>query len=174
MKQAVTIILVATALLGFSRLVSAYPSYFDDRCASCHSNDTPTCNGCHQHGPIDLSATADAESYLPGADVTITLDGGSKHGWIRGILYDENDIVVALASGPTGMGDDSQGDPVEYPVALVAAAPQSPGDHVWQAAWFGGLEDGSGHTESRVDVLVHVEATPVLMSSWSLIHGLYW
>ena len=174
MKRSSILLLAALAIFALAAPVSAYPTFFDQRCASCHSNDTATCNGCHHHGPSGLSAAADASSYSPGAPVTVTLSGGSQHGWVRGILYDENDVVMALASGPTGTGDDSQGGAVTLPVQLSAAAPITAGAHAWQAAWFGAENAGGGaHSEVRRSVTINVEATPVDDTNWSNIRSLY-
>ena len=27
----------------------AYPSLYTARCATCHTDDTPSCDGCHEH-----------------------------------------------------------------------------------------------------------------------------
>jgi hypothetical protein len=58
-------------------------------------------------------------------------------------------------------------------VELSASAPVEPGDHLWQAAWFGSLDAGNGHTEVREAVTITVEATPVADTTWSRIHSLY-
>ena len=135
---------------------SAEPTFFSARCASCHSNDSTTCNGCHHHRG-SLIATADQPQYFPGAPVTVTLTGGTRTGWIRALLYDDHNAELARATGPTGTGDDSQGNPVVFPVALHATAPAQPGDVTWQAAWFGNLNDGgTAHGENRTPVVIHV------------------
>jgi hypothetical protein len=133
---------------------AAHPSYFTDSCASCHSNDTPTCNGCHHHRGT-LHATADLATYAPGGLVTVTLAGGTEHGWIRGLLYDQNGTQIAIRTGPTGTGDDGLANPVVFPVTLQAPAPTTPGDYTWQAAWFGN-NNGAGHEEGRTPVVIHV------------------
>jgi hypothetical protein len=142
-------------LLGpLAFLAAAEPTFFTDNCAGCHTNDTPTCNGCHHHRGT-LHATADLITYAPGAPVTITLTGGTEHGWIRGLLYDQNGTQIAIATGPTNTGDDGQANPVTFPVTLRAPAPVTPGDYTWQAAWFGN-NNGAGHEETRTPVAVHV------------------
>jgi hypothetical protein len=150
-------ILVVALLAGLSvARTEAYSSYFTTDCAGCHShsNDTATCNGCHEHRGT-LHATADQATYDPGATVTVTLTGGSQHGWIRGLLYDQNNHQIAIATGPTGTGDDGLGNPVVFPVRLQAPAPLAEGDYTWQAAWFGN-NNGSGHVENRTPVTIHV------------------
>jgi hypothetical protein len=138
---------------GFLRS-QAEPSFFTGDCASCHSDDTPTCNGCHRHRST-LHATADQATYTPGDLVTVTLTGGSEHGWIRGLLYDQNGVQVDVQTGPTNTGDDGLGNPVAFPVTLQAAAPGTPGDYTWQAAWFGN-NNGAGHEETRTAVAINV------------------
>jgi hypothetical protein len=148
-------VLILLTVLLWTLPVQAFPSFFSQRCASCHSDDTPTCNGCHNHRGT-LQAWTDQPEYEPGQLVTVTLDGGTQSGWIRAILYDENGIELVRATGPTGTGDDGQGNPVEFPVDLQAPAPADPGDYTWEAAWFGNQNDASGHFEVRVPVTVHV------------------
>ncbi|MGD8394956.1 MAG: hypothetical protein PVF43_05735 [Candidatus Eiseniibacteriota bacterium] len=133
----------------------AYPTFFASRCAPCHSDDTPTCVGCHQHRG-NLHVVADLPEYQPGETVTITLTGGTRGGWLRGLLYDAGNVEIDRATGPTGTGDDGLPDPVVFPVQLVASAPPEQGDYVWQAAWFGGNTQGTGHLEVRVPVTIHV------------------
>jgi len=171
-------LLVLTALAGMAH---AEPSFFTNRCASCHSNDTPTCNGCHEHRG-NVQAHLNAAYYAPGDPLTVILTGGQEHGWIRGILYDHNDVVVALATGPTGTGDDGGTGDIVFPVSLEATAPTAAGDYIWEAAWFGGVSAGGGaHVELRRPVTVHVEiitGVPELPfdpegGSWSTIKALY-
>ena len=138
---------------GFLRS-EAEPAFFTADCAGCHSNDTPTCNGCHQHRGT-LHATADLSSYTPGDLVTVTLAGGSEHGWVRGLLYDQNGAQIAIATGATGTGDDGLSNPVTFPVTLQAPAPGTPGDYTWQAAWYGN-NNGAGHEETRTPVAINV------------------
>ena len=141
--------------LGVSE-AQARSSFFSNVCATCHTDDTRSCNACHMHRGT-LSATADMAEYDPGALVTITLSGGEESGWIRGLLYDDQGVEIDRATGPTGMGDDSQGNPVTFPVTLQAPAPMESGAHVWQAAWFGSIDNqGATHGESRVNVTIRV------------------
>lgn len=161
--------------------VDAKPSYFASRCASCHTNDTQTCNGCHHH--VDtIAAIANHTTYPPGAAVTVTLDGGTEHGWIRAVLYDQANNVVARRSGPTSAGDDGLANAVVFPATLTAVAPMQPGDYTWQAAWFGNSGDGgSAHGEVRTPVVIHVVASasdvevepPVRRTTWDRIKSLY-
>ena len=152
--------LVAAALVMTYGVASALPSFFSSNCAGCHNNDTPTCNGCHHHRG-SLSATRDQSQYYPGQTVTVTLNGGTQSGWIRGILYDELNQQIAIRTGPTGTGDDSQGNPVVFPVQLQAPAPNAPGNYTWKAAWFGNWNDGgSVHQEQRVNVTITVVENP--------------
>lgn len=169
-------------VVGFGLLpgsVQAYPSLYDNRCASCHSDDTPSCDGCHEHKE-NMSAEADQVAYDPGSIVTVTLNGGSRGGWVRGLLYDQDGAEVARATGPTGTGDDGLGNPVTFPVTMQANAPVTPGQYTWSAAWYGAPDSGGGvHTESSVPVTVTVEAAshvpddPFPVSAWDSIKALY-
>ncbi len=151
-------LLAALLILVVAMPAGAYPNLFDSRCMGCHSDDTPTCNGCHEHRG-SLSAFTSADVYAPGDPLSITLDGGQQYGWIRAILYDDANVVQAIATGPTGTGDDGGTDDIEFPTTLNATAPGVNGTYVWQAAWFGGNTSGSGHLENRVNVTVFVDDT---------------
>jgi len=166
---------------GMAGSAQAYSSFFTSRCSSCHSDDTSTCNGCHHHRGA-ISATANADVYAPGDPLTVTLDGGNRTGWIRGILYDHNSMVVALEMGPTGTGDDGLGNPVIFPVDLETFAPQAVGEYAWEAAWFGHQGNvGGDHIETRTPVTIVVDDTgtgipdwsPIANSSWSRLKSLY-
>jgi hypothetical protein len=158
----------------------AEPSFWNSRCASCHNDDSSTCNGCHFHRG-NLNATSDADAYLPGDAVTVTLTGGSASGWIRGLLYNENNVLIGLATGPTGTGDDGQADPVVFPVEFETTAPAQPGSYVWEAAWYGGASSGGGaHLEERTPVAIQVqdvtgvpEQSTFASSAWSAVKALY-
>jgi len=156
----------------------ARPTFFTNQCASCHSNDTPTCNGCHYHIGT-LSATADRPAYYPGDAVTVTLNGGTQTGWIRAILYNENHTELVRRTGPTHTGDDGQANPVVFPVSLQTTAPLQLGDHVWQASWFGN-NDGSGHIENLANVTIRVvqdpaaiEDPPALLKTWGWLRSAF-
>jgi hypothetical protein len=41
--------------------------------------------------------------------VSTTLDVGSRGGWVRSILYNQNGVEVGRRTGTTGMGDDGTG-----------------------------------------------------------------
>jgi hypothetical protein len=146
----------------------AHPSYFQ--------------SDCHHHRGT-LGATPDRAQYFPGDPLVVTLSGGTRGGWIRALLYDQSGTEVARASGPTGAGDDSLGAPVTFPVALHAVAPTTPGDYLWQAAWFGN-DDGSGHIANRKSTTIHVvartdvpatepPASPWIAGTWSRIKALW-
>jgi hypothetical protein len=152
--------------LDASDRTRATSSYFYSRCASCHSDDTPTCAGCHYHRGT-LHAQADKASYYPQDPVIVTLGHyGGQPGWIRAALYDHNSIEVARASGPTGTGDDGQPDPVAFPVELHASAPPDTGDFVWTAAWYGCNDAGSVHFEVTTPVTIRVEAGAGAFDHW--------
>lgn len=146
-------------LLGASSAGWARPTFFTNTCSSCHSDDTPTCNACHEHRG-SVTAVADHAEYGPGELVTITLDGGWEMGWIRGLLYDQNNAEVDRATGPTGTGDDGLGNPVTFPVTLQAPAPANPGQYTWQAAWYGSTNNSTTHGELRRPVTIKVVQDP--------------
>jgi hypothetical protein len=157
-------LVVASLILLTTAKADAQSNYFQSFCASCHNNDTATCNGCHAHGVWqdssrtvkNLTATTDLDLYQPGQTVTVTFSGGYRTGWIRAILYDHNGAEIDRVTGPTGMGDDGSGSPAQrFPVLLSAAAPTTPGFYRWTAAWFGSPFDISNpnvypHVEERV------------------------
>jgi len=154
----------AAALLvcaGMWTPAGAEPSFFSSRCASCHTDDSVTCDGCHNHRG-SLSASADQAEYFPGDPVTIHFNGGQEHGWIRALLYDHTGAEIDRASGPTGTGDDGLGSPVVFPVSLHGTAPMEAGAYTWQTTWFGNSNDGGpNHGESpRVNVVIHVVSNP--------------
>ena len=132
--------------------VFAYSSYFSSNCAGCHASPvTTSCNGCHHHGARNLKGTTDKTSYTPGETVSVTISGGSQSGWIRAILYDQNNQQVAISGGnASGMGHSTT-----FPAVLTAPAPTTPGTYTWKAAWYGNSFDtnnmnASSHAEEAV------------------------
>jgi hypothetical protein len=126
-----------------------------------------------------MTAIPDKGQYKCGEAMSITLDGGTKSGWIRAILYNQDGIEVARATGPTHMGDDSQPDPVTFPVVFVTTAPVGVGVYTWQAAWWGSPYDVGNTTvyphgpEVRVPVEINVVGpSPVEDSTWGKIKAL--
>jgi hypothetical protein len=167
-------------LVAFTTSGFAHPSYFTNNCAGCHKNDTATCNGCHHHGAVNLTAVADKTQYQCDESAAVTLSGGSKSGWIRAILYNQDGLEIARATGPTHTGDDSGADAVAFPVVLIANAPVGKGVYVWQAAWWGSPYDTGNPTvnphgpEVRVPVEINVVGpSPVEDSTWSRIKQLF-
>jgi hypothetical protein len=130
----------------------AHSNYFTDRgCIGCHASPVAaTCNGCHHHGNSSLSAATDKTSYTAGETVTATLSGGSESGWIRAVLYDQNNVQIAISNG----NDSGMGGSTTFPAPLSYAAPSTPGSYTWQMAYFGN-ENGTGtgdvHSEVRVN-----------------------
>jgi hypothetical protein len=179
--RALVVTAVAAAFLAVFPVAGlAYPPYFTNNCAGCHSNDTATCNGCHHHGPKNLSATPDKVQYKCGETMAVTLNGGTEAGWIRAILYNQDGVEVARATGPTQAGDDSGTEIVEFPVVLVATAPVGIGVYTWEAAWWGSPFDSGNRTayphgpEVRVPVEINVVGpSPVEESTWSRIKQLF-
>ena len=156
----------------------ARSTFFNDRgCISCHgAAGSPTCNGCHHHGPSGLKATtvpSGKTTYAPGETVTISLTGGSQSGWIRAILYRDN-VEVARSTGTAtgGMG----GGP-GFPITFTTTAPSAPGSYTYAAAWFGNSNDsGSTHGEVRassvsITVAAAADTTPPTVSSTAPANG---
>jgi len=110
-------------------------------CVDCHGGVPVSCDGCHKHGNKNLVAATDYDTYLSGDTVNVTLEGGSKGGWVRAILYDENDNEIAISSAGTGGGEP-------FPITLSVPAPP-PGIYIYSAAYFGN-NNGSGHAEKAV------------------------
>jgi hypothetical protein len=176
------IALAAGLIFAGATVTQARPSYFTSRCQHCHGDDTPTCNGCHYHA-TPLSAAADHTEYYPGDPVVVTLSGGDEYGWVRGILYNAQDSLIARATGPTGTGDDGGPHGAVLPVQFQVTAPDEYGTHVWHAAWYGDLSNsGSNHGETRVAVTIRVVPTPaglesappnVLTATWGRLKSIF-
>lgn len=135
--------LTAFQLKGTEAL--AYPAYFTTNCAGCHAAPVAaTCNGCHHHGPVSLKGATNKTSYAPGETVSVTISGGSQSGWLRAILYDQNNKQVAISNG----NDSGMGHSTTFPATLSAPAPTLPGTYTWKAAWFGNSYDSGNPTAS--------------------------
>jgi hypothetical protein len=137
----------------------AFPSFFNSNCVACHTDDAGNqfCAACHAHGThsnsskndLNIKATTDKTTYLPGETISVGVSGGYRPGWVRVILYDQNGNEVARSSGPCndpaapdhgcGSGDSYQG-----PLVLTAPAPMTPGTYTFSAAWYGNQFDKNG------------------------------
>jgi hypothetical protein len=185
------VLVCACAVLGVALLLPliaggeeepAFGCFWGPYCASCHADDTPTCDGCHHH-TTPMWVTLDQDVVPPGSRFRARLRGGQQGGWIRALLYDENGVEVARRSGPTGSGDDGQTWRVQFPVILETIAPTAPGAYTWEAAWYGSDDSQVGvHAEYRVPVFFIVEtgvsAVPdddfaAMPATWSGIKTLY-
>jgi hypothetical protein len=145
-KKTTFVLLCCLLTVCFVALAShdamAKPEFFAANCASCHTDDNATCDGCHHHGPQSMSATTDLTQYQPGQTVTVMFGGGTRGGWIGARLYNEYSVEVARSTGPTGTGDDGVSNPaLAFPVVLTAAAPTTPGWYQWNVAWYGSPYD---------------------------------
>lgn len=160
--------------------VVALEELWESLCSTCHSDDRPTCAGCHNHGLI-LDATPHKSLYRPGELVRIQFRGGNKYGWLRALLYDESGNELFRATGPTESGDDARGlavaDSVTFPVELVGVAPSEPGEHAWRAAYFGILHmQNVTHGEDWVEVPIHVALPDSIgeAPTWGRVKRYYW
>jgi hypothetical protein len=107
-----------------------------------------------------LKAATNKTSYASGETVTATLSGGSRTGWIRAILYDQNNVQIAISSGnASGMGSSTT-----FPAALTAPAPAAAGTYTWKMAYYGN-QDGTGagnvHSEVRVNTNSFTVTAPI-------------
>jgi len=137
----------------------AYSSFYSTNCAGCHAAPvTATCNGCHHHGAVGLKGVTDKTAYAPGETVSVTISGGSRSGWIRAILYDQNNKQVAISSGnASGMGSSTT-----FPAVLSAPAPTTPGTYTWKAAWYGNSFDTNNmNANSHGEVAVNTNSFTV-------------
>jgi hypothetical protein len=126
------------------------PGFFENACAGCHFSAPATCDGCHRHGPGGLSGSTDKGSYTPGETVTITMTGGSRGGWIRALLYDQDGNEIGLSSN--GMAGDANSTYNSAGIVFTAPAPGAPGAYQWEVAYFGNINSGSSagtHGEVR-------------------------
>ena len=111
-------------------------------CTACHSPTVNTCAGCHAHGThadatkisINLVASTDKATYAPGENVTVTVTGGYRGGWVRVNLYDQDMAPLASSSCPGGAGGCTTS---VLPATLTTTAPTAPGTYTWRAAWYG-------------------------------------
>ncbi len=164
----VPIVVPLMVLGGFLETSDASPELFDQLCATCHRDDSPTCAGCHNHRG-ELTAATDRVFYAPGQLVRVTLSGGTEPGWVRGILYDEEENEIDRAAGPTETGDDgSPADSVGFPVLLEAPAPLEAGTYTWRAAYYGVFHPVElTHDEEWTPVTVVVDTTTA--RSWGTV-----
>jgi hypothetical protein len=164
---------LTVAVCQFGRMeAQAYSGYYASNCGGCHAAaTTTTCNGCHHHGPASLKGTTDKTSYAPGETVSVTISGGSQSGWVRAILYDQNNTQVAISSGnASGMGHSTT-----FPAVLNAPAPTAANTYTWKVAWYGNSYDSSSPTASahgEVSVSTNsftVAAAPILAPTISSV-----
>jgi hypothetical protein len=151
-----TLVIIGVVLMLFHPSTSsAYSTYFYSQCASCHNNDSLTCNGCHYHGNRSLYTTTDKTFYSPGEEVTVTFYGGTLYGWIRSMLKDHDTTEIARRTGPTFTGNDG-GQSIEFPVQMKGFAPGTKGYHQWKAVYYG--HTGTSHMPAEIPVQVQVES----------------
>ena len=152
---AALIILAASAAT-----TEAKSSFYGDLCSRCHSGATVenTCDGCHKHGARDFTASTDKAVYAPGEDMTVTVDGGSRGGWVRVVLYDENGTEVARSTGPAGMGGGEESS-TNTGITFGLKASDSSGPHGISVAWWGYDRGQSAHGETSVTAVEYEVAS---------------
>ncbi len=147
-------LIILCCILGFAAFgfmpsnASAESSYFAANCTSCHAASPTTCNGCHSHGThsnsnknvINITGTTSKATYAPGESVSVTMTGGYRTGWIRGLLLDQNGVELARSTGAMSGG---MGGGMGYPIVLNSPAPSTPGTYTWKVAWYGNQYDAS-------------------------------
>lgn len=136
----------------------ARSKFYAANCQSCHGS-VSTCAGCHSHGThtdstktdVNIKGTTNKTSYAPGEQVSVTVTGGYKSGWVRAILYDQNMMELARSTGTMAPGASAPSGGPGFPLTLTACAPltgQSP--FTWNVSWYGNrfdlTEAGTGTT----------------------------
>lgn len=158
----------------------AHEGDFEMNCmlTGCHAGtaingspqDTPSCAACHYHGMHEkrtrwgsvqsFRGWTDKGLYEAGEIITISVTGGDQPGWVRVRIQDHDGREVARATGPTGMGNDS--DPtwtasvLPGPIVLTARAPRVPGTYRWKIGWYGNVAPPNPPTiQSGQAVIAH-------------------
>ena len=134
-RSRITAFVFGVALAVWATPAGAFPTYYTNFCAACHGPTPTTCNGCHSHGThtdvprtdINVAGQTDQSVYQAGDTVTVTITGGYRTGWIRGLLFDENLVELARSSG-------------QSPLTLMVPAPSTPGDYNWSVTWYGNYQ----------------------------------
>ncbi|MGD2112273.1 MAG: hypothetical protein PVI50_02725 [Gammaproteobacteria bacterium] len=155
--------------LGWAPGASAQSGYFSSSppvspttqaCSSCHtSSDFPsgTCAACHAHGThpnsnkntLNVTATPDQATYLPGEAMMVTVTGGYRNGSARAKLWDKDCSSVACSSQDyvVGKGNLLNGQNAPFggntTTTLDWTAPTAPGTYTWSASWYGNIYDES-------------------------------
>jgi uncharacterized repeat protein (TIGR01451 family) len=150
--SAIFLILIGAVPSG----ASAQESYFEGQgCTGCHQDDDVSCNACHAHGThsgsaksdINITATTNKTVFSRGEEMSVTINGGYRTGWIRATLYDDQGNALGRSSGPCNnmaLVDHGCGGGEGYPVVLTAPAPTIEGVYQYQASWYGSSYDPVG------------------------------
>ncbi len=157
-RSRITAFVFGVVLAVWATQAGAFPNYYTNFCAACHNPTPTTCNGCHAHGThsnssrvdINVVGATDQSIYQVGDTVTVTITGGYRTGWVRGLLLDENFGELARVSG-------------EFPLTLMVPAPDTPGDYTWSVTWYGNYQyeaEGASFGLGFSDVLLVDYFTP--------------
>jgi hypothetical protein len=155
------------AVLSWVPGASAQSGYFSSAppaspttqaCSSCHTTaDFPsgTCAACHGHGThpnstknsMNITATPDKATYLPGEAMTVSVRGGYRSGSARAKLWDKDCSSVSCTTQDYVVGKGYLLNGQEAPfggnlnTTLNWNAPTEPGTYVWSASWYGNIYD---------------------------------
>ncbi|MFZ2950106.1 MAG: choice-of-anchor D domain-containing protein [Desulfuromonadaceae bacterium] len=159
MKKINIMVFLTLALVTFiawAPEASAFQSLFAN-CVGCHDtqNAANSCSMCHAHGVHSSSAKSDINlvgqtvdaagvsktSYAPGETVFVKITGGYRAGSARIILYGQTTATeLARSSGADGMNNAPLFNNTTG-ITLSSAAPTTPGNYTWNAAWYGNQYD---------------------------------
>jgi len=140
----------------FSTVPPAWPT--TQACTGCHTTaDFPsgTCAACHGHGThpnstkntMNLTATPDKTTYLPGEAIAITITGGYRNGSARAKLWDKDCSSVSCTTQDyvVGKGNLLNGQNASFGSSLNTTlnwnVPTQPGTYTWSASWYGNIYD---------------------------------
>jgi len=155
------------AVLSWVPSASAQSGYFSSTppaspttaaCSNCHTTaDFPsgTCAACHGHGThpnstknsMNITATPDKATYLPGEAMTVSVRGGYRSGSARAKLWNKDCSSASCTTQDyiVGKGYLLNGQDAPFGGNLITTlnwnAPTEPGTYTWSASWYGNIYD---------------------------------